>query len=484
MKNYTLKNFTEIFEKSDFKISDTTLNQLFEFYTLFNKYNDELDLSRIKDSKEIVIKHFIDSIYFTQLIDLPESLIDIGTGAGFPGLPLKIFLPDLKITLCEPRHKRVNFMRMAIDELKLENAFIYPHKLNEDSYFETDGIITRAFEDINSTLDRAYKFLKQSGLVIFLKGPGVESDLAEISDINKNAFEKINDIEYNLPIVNHKRRIVIFKKIASYREKTYLMMNEFEFNGKQISSSENKVYKNIKKELKKNKSISLISGKKLIKEYFQSHNCESNSLFIFDKYRENDSDFQNVLNKMEDSGNLFLLKKSLFNDLDILNTNQPLLLFQKSEIKEIDFSNFTNRMLAIPFQDPVNTGSVIRSAAAFGFKDILILDESCDPFHPKSIRTSGGTVLSCNFFKGPSIKNIKKECDKHEIDLITLDKSGEPISMKKWPETFILLPGIEGPGLPENLKDNAVSIKIDDSVESLNASVSVGIVLHSIKKLN
>jgi len=133
--------------------------------------------------------------------------------------------------------------------------------------------------------------------------------------------------------------------------------------------------------------------------------------------------------------------------------------------------------LMLPFQDPVNTGAVIRSAVAFGITRIVLLAESANPYHPRSIRASGGTVFDAEFFRGPSIHEIHETGD--TVPVITLDSEGTPLKETVFPEKFLLLPGVEGPGLPAGLKAQAVSIPISEKVESLNAAVASSIVMHA-----
>ncbi|MBN1501875.1 MAG: 16S rRNA (guanine(527)-N(7))-methyltransferase RsmG [Spirochaetes bacterium] len=479
-----IEQIAEAFKSSGIKISNEQLNQFWKFYELFDKYNDEFDLSRIKNFSEIITKHFIDSVLISRYITLPESLVDIGTGPGFPGLPLKIMFPEKFIILAEPKHKRVKFMNMVIDELGIKNVLVYPHKVSDESFFDTDGIITRAFEEINLTLDRAGKFLKTGGKIIFLKGPGVDEDLRKISPENMKNFKCTQDIDYSIPGTSHNRRIVVYEKTGTYREKTFLMMNEFRFESYAITSPENTKYKSYKKIIQKPKGSQLtaVSGKKLILELVSKFPEKCDSIFIYERYCENDADFLNLLDKFEKERKLFLLKKSLFNEIDATGAGQPLMFFEKSEPASFEFDKIKSPVLLIPFQDPTNTGSAIRSAAAFGFTDIVILEDACDPYHPKSVRSSGGAVFYCSIFRGPTINKIAELCSRHGIELITLDKSGTPLSEKTFPEKFMILPGVEGPGLTEDLKKHSVSIEMNPIIDSLNASVAVSILLYKIKE--
>jgi len=131
------------------------------YYTLINENNDDNDLTRIKGEEQFIIKHFLDSVYICKFVELPESIVDIGTGAGFPGIPLKIMNPSLKLILAEQRKRRCDFLSLALDELGLEGVEIYPHKVTDKSFFDIDGVITRALEDAPDT---------EQGWTFFAKG--------------------------------------------------------------------------------------------------------------------------------------------------------------------------------------------------------------------------------------------------------------------------------------------------------------------------
>ena len=105
----------------------------------------------------------------------------------------------------------------------------------------------------------------------------------------------------------------------------------------------------------------------------------------------------------------------------------------------------------IPFQDPLNVGSAVRSAAGFGVTKIILTSDAANPFHPKSIRASSGAVFEIEFMRGPALNEIFSIAEKSGIEILALDKNGRNISDVEFPSKFILIPGVEGPGLPEYL---------------------------------
>jgi len=482
------KNFlkmTDIFAKSGIKLNDTQLQQFAKFYDLLIKHNEEYDLTRLKTFYDIIIKHFIDSIYFKKFIELPERLLDIGSGAGFPGIPLKIYNPNTNIILAEPRFKRVKFMEIVIEELGLTGIEIYPHLVTEKSYFEVNGIITRAFESINNTLERVKHFLPKDGTIIFMKGPEADKDLDEVNKDNMLFYNLKKDLSYTLPDTSYHRRMLIFTKTEStFNKKYHIFLNPSETIGMPITSSDNRTYKQIKKLTTsdgiKKQGTALVSGKKIISELLNNESIKKEHLIIFDGYAENNDFFNEVMAEYHTKSKLLILKKSLFNELDIFNTNAPILSIKIPYIADWNGELTDECTLMIPFQDPANVGTIIRNAASFGAKKIILLKEAANPFHPKTIRASAGSVFNVELLNGPSIWDLHEKIN--DINIVTLDLSGQSIYNVDFADKFCLLPGLEGQGLPEVLRQNSISIPLESGVESLNAATATTIALYEWRR--
>jgi tRNA(Leu) C34 or U34 (ribose-2'-O)-methylase TrmL len=172
----------------------------------------------------------------------------------------------------------------------------------------------------------------------------------------------------------------------------------------------------------------------------------------------------------------FLLSPSLFRELDLYGTDRPLLLVRIDPFPQWNPKKPSKGCtLFVPFQDPVNVGAVIRSAAAFGVSQLVLLKECAHPFHHKSMRAAGSAFLRIPLFEGPSIKELHKA----GVPIITLSAKGRDIRRFRFPASFCLLPGLEGPGLPRNLKGfTALSIPMAPGVESLNAATATAIALY------
>jgi tRNA G18 (ribose-2'-O)-methylase SpoU len=175
----------------------------------------------------------------------------------------------------------------------------------------------------------------------------------------------------------------------------------------------------------------------------------------------------------------FSLAPELFRELDIMGTHAPLLLVRVPQIPDWDpTAPFApGCTLFLPFQDPENVGAALRSAAAFGVREVVLLTEAAHPFHPRSLRASAGAVFSLRFRQGPALAELSGD-----LPLVALSGEGAPIESVALPESFGLLPGLEGPGLPPAWRARSVSIPIDDAVESLNAAASVAVALYAWKR--
>ena len=475
------------FEEAKIPVNEKQVRQFSLYYKLIIENNDDNDLTRIKGEDQFVLKHFVDSVYYTKFLTLPESLVDIGTGAGFPGIPLKIMNPEIHLILAEQRSRRVEFLRMAVDELKLSNVEFYPHKVTEKSFFNVKGVVTRALEDAPETLSRVEHFLPESGMVIFLKGPDATGDILALSESNKKNYTLELDKGYTLPGTDFDRRILVFRKGKDTFRKIYkIMKNETDTPGIAITSEDNKFFKEIKKltagdGIKKSGSVA-IAGKKIISDYIAKNERGDFKLLLPDDYTETDKNFDLIISDFRTKGSLYILKKSLYNELDASTGRTPILVAPLPEIKEWNGRIEDGCTPVIPFQDPLNVGSAVRSAVGFGVTKIILSSDAANPYHPKSIRASSGAVFEIEFLRGPSLNEIFGVAEKSGIDIMALDKNGKNISEVEFPACFILIPGVEGPGLPAVFINKSISIPLSDRIESLNASVALSIFLYEWKR--
>ena len=172
----------------------------------------------------------------------------------------------------------------------------------------------------------------------------------------------------------------------------------------------------------------------------------------------------------------YCLSPDLFRQVDCFGTKHPVLIVRAETLPHFDDSvEAPGCTLCIPFQDPSNVGAVIRASAAFGVSRIVLLKEAAHPFHPKSLRVAGSNIFRTPLYQGPALILLKRV----ETPLIIMSPEGKDVARFKFPESFCLVPGLEGPGIPEILKGiSKVSIPMANGVESLNAAMATGIVLY------
>ena len=172
----------------------------------------------------------------------------------------------------------------------------------------------------------------------------------------------------------------------------------------------------------------------------------------------------------------YCLSPDLFAQVDCFGTKQPVLVVRAETLPHFEGTmDSPGCTLCVPFQDPRNVGAVIRASAAFGVTQIVFLKEAAHPFHPKSVRVAGSSIFRTPFYQGPAISQLML----FENPLIIMSTEGKDVARFEFPESFCLVPGLEGPGIPESLEGaRKVSIPMANGIESLNAAMATGIMLY------
>ena len=206
--------FLEELNKINIKLTKKQEEQLEKYYEILVKENENINLTSITKKEEVYLKHFYDSLTLIKAFNLNENLklIDIGTGAGFPGLVLKIVFPNLEITLLDALDKRIKFLDKVINELDLKNIKTVHSRIEEYKGETFDLVVSRAVAKTNILLELSCQLLKTNGYFIFLKS-NVEEELKESENCIKALNLKIEEIkEFYLPIENSKRTLLKIKK--------------------------------------------------------------------------------------------------------------------------------------------------------------------------------------------------------------------------------------------------------------------------------
>lgn len=204
-----------LLERAGIALSRAQLDQLWQFDQLLRRRNQDRDLTRLIEFESVVVKHYVDSMFVGQLIELPSPLVDVGTGAGFPGIPLKIRYPELDLTLAEQRPRRISFLQEAIATLGLPHARTFKQRVVSRSFtIPMRGVITRAVEPIGKTMLRTSGCTRAGSLLIFMKGPGVDKELAEAKREHAADYRLTLDRPYSLPHTPFERRLVVFERLS------------------------------------------------------------------------------------------------------------------------------------------------------------------------------------------------------------------------------------------------------------------------------
>lgn len=199
------------------------LESLEKYKNMLIEYNEKFNLTAIKTDEEIYLKHFYDSLTLSKVVDLNQELklLDIGTGAGFPGLVLKIMFPSLDIALLDSNNKKITFLETVTKELNLKNIkCIYGRAESLDNIYREyfDIVTSRAVSHLRILSELSIPYLKVDGLFLPMKG-NISVELQESKKTLDILKCKVLDIiEFKLPIENSNRSIAIIKKTNSIED--------------------------------------------------------------------------------------------------------------------------------------------------------------------------------------------------------------------------------------------------------------------------
>jgi len=200
-------------------LDEQELEKFYNYKNLVVEWNEKINLTAITDDHEFIVKHFIDSITINKYIEKNKKIIDIGTGAGFPGIPLKILNKDNNIVLFDSLNKRLKVLEDIIEEIGLTNIKTlhgraeeaFKNKENREKY---DIATSRAVAALNILVELMLPAVKVGGICICMKGNNAESEIEEAKKAIKELGGEIINVEkIILPELNLERNIVIIKKI-------------------------------------------------------------------------------------------------------------------------------------------------------------------------------------------------------------------------------------------------------------------------------
>ena len=218
------ERFIEEVKKLGISIDDDKLNKLEKYYELLIEWNEKINLTAITEKEEVYLKHFYDSLTLIKAYNLNQNIkvCDVGSGAGFPGIVLKIFFEDIDITLVDALNKRINFLNLVIDKLNLKKVHAIHSRVEDfakNHIEEFDLVTSRAVAKLNMLNELCIPMVKINGYFIPLKA-NIDEEIKEseksLKILNSNLE---NIISFKLPIEESIRNLVIIKKIGKTSNK-------------------------------------------------------------------------------------------------------------------------------------------------------------------------------------------------------------------------------------------------------------------------
>ena len=217
----TTEEFYKKLSQQGFELTDTQKKQFERYFELLVEWNQKINLTAITDEEGVYLKHFYDSIAPVlqgKITNQAIRLLDIGAGAGFPSIPIKILCPDIDVTIIDSLNKRINFLNLLADELGLEGVHFYHGRaedFGQDKHFRAsyDIVTARAVARLQVLTELTIPFLKVGGQLIALKASAAEEELADAKNAMTILFSKlIDNYHYELPNGDSRQITILEKK--------------------------------------------------------------------------------------------------------------------------------------------------------------------------------------------------------------------------------------------------------------------------------
>lgn len=215
-----MKILEEILKEHDIHLNDTQKKQFQRYYELLVEWNQKMNLTAITEKSEVYLKHFYDSVSlaFETAFDPQSHLCDVGSGAGFPSIPLKIVFPELEVTIVDSLNKRITFLQTLVTDLQLENVYLYHDRAetfgqNPQFRGQFDYVTARAVARLNVLTELCVPLVKKAGYFYALKAAKSEEELVEAKPaISLLGGKFIEEKSFTLPVSGDERHLLIIQK--------------------------------------------------------------------------------------------------------------------------------------------------------------------------------------------------------------------------------------------------------------------------------
>lgn len=223
MQGYNIEKLKHDMAEMGISLSETQIGQFLRYYEMLTEWNEKINLTAITEYEDVLKKHFVDSLSLVKAVDLncPATVIDVGTGAGFPGLVLKIAFPGLQVTLLDSLQKRVHFLRAVIEELQLTGAEVVHGRAEDCARSEElrerfDLCVSRAVANLSTLSEYCIPFVKKGGAFVAYKSEKAAQEL----DKAKRAISFLGGIiekkeEFTLPDSDICRSLIVIRKVKN-----------------------------------------------------------------------------------------------------------------------------------------------------------------------------------------------------------------------------------------------------------------------------
>ncbi|MFV9691993.1 MAG: 16S rRNA (guanine(527)-N(7))-methyltransferase RsmG [Desulfobacteria bacterium] len=202
-------------------LSMEMISNLLVFIQKLKEWNNRFNLTAITLENEVLLKHLVDSLAPSPYLPHGASILDIGSGAGLPGIPLKIVRSDLRVTLLDSSRKKIHFQKHVIRTLKLCQIQTIQTRAedaigrNPDMRRHYDAVLSRAFSSLKFFIELGKPFIKENGFLIAFKGPGGTAELSRLEPWLAHKSMRIAGVEYRLPYLEHDRRLYIVRRLRN-----------------------------------------------------------------------------------------------------------------------------------------------------------------------------------------------------------------------------------------------------------------------------